>query len=225
MNNKNLAAAFMVAALPFSAHADDLAVSGKLGTLGFGVELTKPFSDSITGRVGINGLNYSREWTSSSVKYDFNLELQTLSALADWYPWQGTFRTTAGLVYNNNKAALDAKPNGGSYTIEGRSYTAAEVGSLKGEMTFDKVAPYIGIGWGNPAEKAKTWGFVADIGVLYQNTPSVSLNVTCGTAAPEGTATCTNLKNDVAAQKNKLDSDLNDFKWYPVVSIGLSYKF
>jgi hypothetical protein len=207
-----------------AANAQDLAVSGKLGTLGFGLELTKAFSDSVTGRVGLNGYSYSKGASQSGVDYDFKLKLNTVSFLADWYPMGGTFRTTAGLMYNDNKATLDAKPSTGQYTINNVVYNAADVGSLKGEMAFNKAAPYFGLGWGNPVAKEKTWGFVADVGVLYQASPKVALDATCG-AAIVGTAQCTSLQSDTAAERSQLESDLKDFKWYPVVSIGVSYRF
>jgi hypothetical protein len=205
------------------AHADDLGVSVKGGTLGFGVDVSKSFSDSLGARIGLNGYNYSTTKAESGVDYDFKLKLGSVSLLADWYPFQGTFRTSAGLFYNNNKASLNAKPSSGTYTINNVSYTAAEVGSLNGEMTFNKAAPYIGIGWGNPVAKEKTWGFVADIGVLFQGSPKFALDVTCGAAVDA--ATCTQLKADAAAERTQAESDLKSFSWYPVVSIGVSYKF
>lgn len=204
--------------------ADDFAVSGKLGTLGLGVEVTKSFSESITGRVGLNGSNYNKTGTESGVEYDFKLKLQTVSALADWYPWQGAFRGTVGLVYNNNKMDFSAKPSSGNYTINDKSYTAAEVGSLNGGIKFDNVAPYIGIGWGNPVAKEKDWGFVVDLGLLAQGSPKASMSVTCGSAIV-GTAKCTSLNTDADAERQQMESALNDFKWYPVASIGISKKF
>lgn len=204
--------------------ADDFAVSGKLGTLGMGVEVTKSFSESITGRIGLNGYSYNKTGTQSNVDYDFKLKLQTVSALADWYPWQGAFRGTLGLVYNNNKLDFNAKPTGNTYTINDKPYTADQIGSLSGSIKFDNASPYIGIGWGNPVAKEKDWGFVADIGVLYQGSPKANMSVTCG-AAILGSQTCLDLTDDVNAERQQLESAIDGFKWYPVVSIGISKKF
>lgn len=205
-----------------AAWAEDYAVSGKLSTLGLGIEVTKPFSDSVAGRIGLNGYNYTTSGTESGIDYDFKLKLQTVSALADWYPWQGTFRASAGLMYNSNKLSLAAKPSSGTYTIDNVVYNASEIGSLDGSIKFNNTAPYIGIGWGNPVAKEKDWGFVADIGVLYQNTPKATLNVTCGTVT---TTDCPTLQSHAEAERQQLEDALRSFKWYPVVSIGLSKKF
>jgi hypothetical protein len=212
-----------VLTFPIVAYAGDIAASAKVSTLGLGLEVTESISDSFTGRVGLNGFDYKYSGTESDVDYDVKLKLQSVSLLADWYPWQGAFRTSVGLMYNNNKFSLNAKPSGGTYTINGVVYPAADVGSMHGDVTFNKIAPYIGIGWGNPVEKAKHWGFVSDIGVLYQNSPKSNLEVTCGAAVPA--LTCASLKSDAEAERAQLESSMKSYKWYPVISIGVSYKY
>ncbi|MCG6932926.1 MAG: FecR domain-containing protein [Gallionella sp.] len=202
----------------------DLAVVGKVGSLGLGAELALGLTDSLGARIGLNAFNYNYNATSSTVNYDFKLQLQTVSALADWYPFEGSFRTSVGVMYNNNKVSLAGLPTGGTYTINGTTYNSTDVGSLQGEMAFNKVAPYIGIGWGNPAEKDKGWGFTSDIGVLFQGNPKTSLVATCSSAIA-GTASCTQLQSDAAAENTKLQSDLSNFKWWPVASIGISYQW
>jgi len=199
-------------------------ITGKVGTLGLGAELNVAFSDSFGARLGLNAFTYKYNANSSSVNYDFKLQLQTVSALADWYPFEGSFRTSAGLFYNNNKTTLNAVPGTSGYTINGVTYTATDVGSLQGTMAFNKVAPYLGIGWGNPVAKDKGWGMTTDIGVLFQGSPKTSLVATCGTAIA-GTPTCTQLQSDAAAENTKLETDLKKFKLWPVISIGISYQW
>lgn len=214
---KKLAIVLVVAALfPAISFAEDMAVSGKVGTLGVGAELTAPIANGITGRVGLNMFSYSVNTTRSTVNYDMKLQLQTVSALADWYPMDGGFRTSAGLFYNNNKGTFNALPTAGSYTINGVATPSTSVGTLNGSMTFNSIAPYIGIGWGNPVAKGKGWGFVADVGVMYQGTPKASLTTT---------STILAVQTNVAAEQAKLQSALNGFTWYPVATVGLSYQW
>jgi len=205
--------------------AGDVAVTGKLSTLGPGLELTLPIKDSFNGRFGFNTYNYRFSAMESGIDYGAKLRLQSVSLLGDWFPVIGSgFRVSPGLLYNNNKLKMTAKP-AGTYTIGTITYAAAQIGSVDADVTFDKVAPYIGIGWGNAVAKANTWSFAADLGVLYQNSPKVKLAVTCGPAllgVPNG---CTNLNNDAANEQADLQNAIGSFKWYPVISIGASYKF
>ena len=194
------------------------ALTGKIGTLGYGAELNLGVSENVNARFGVNGYTYKYNANSSSVNYDFNLQLQTASAMADWYPFSGGFRTSGGLFYNNNKFSLAGKPTGGTYTIGNTTYPSGNISSLQATMTFNTVAPYLGIGWGNPVASDKGWGLVTDVGVIFQGSPNIDLVSTC-------TAGCTTFANDLAAEKAKMQSDLSGFKWWPVVSIGISYQW
>ena len=201
-------------------------MSGKLGiTTGYGVELTMG-GDRYSGRVGYNKYDYNKTGNASSMDFDFKLKLQSVSALADWYPFEGKFRVSGGLYNNNSKIEMTAIPGAGTnYTINNQSYPAnSAVSSLQGRMTFSPTSPYLGIGWGNPVAKGKGWGMVSDIGVIFQGSPKYSLTATCGPAL--NATQCTSLQNDVAAEQAKQQTDLNNsFKYWPVLSIGLTYQW
>lgn len=224
MKNKMLA--LVVAGLfPVMASASSFATYGKVGTNGFGLGAATVMNNNFGLRAGFDTFKVSADQNDANGSYGVDLKMFTVSGLADWYPWAGKFRTTLGAVYNGNKATIAAKPTGGgTYTFNGQSYTSADVGSFSGEMTFNSVAPYLGIGWGNPAAQDKHWGMTMDIGVLFQGAPKVANTVTCGAAAISS-GQCANLQSDVAAGAAKLQSDLNGFKYLPVVSVGISYRF
>ena len=90
-------------------------------------------------------------------------------------------------------------------------------------MVFNNIAPYLGIGWGNPVAKDKGWGVTTDIGVLFQGSPKTDLVATCGATAPP--LTCTQLQSDTAAENDRLKNNLSNFKFWPVMSIGISYQW
>jgi hypothetical protein len=196
-----------------------MSLTGKIGTLGYGAELNFGISDSFSTRVGLNDYTYKHNANSSMLNYDFKLQLQTVSALADWYPFAGSFRTSGGFLYNNNKVGFVANPTGGNYIINGVTYSSTQIASLQGTMKFNKVAPYIGIGWGNPVAKNEGWGLVSDIGVLYQSKPTIDLVVTCAAACPA------QIQTDASAENTKLQNDFSGFRWWPVVSIGIFYQW
>lgn len=198
-------------------------ITGKIGTLGYGAELNVGFSDSFSARLGYNAFTYKYNTSASSVNYDFKLQLRTVSLLGDWYPFEGGFRTSGGLVYNDNQVKLNGLPTAGTYTINGTTYNSTDIGSLQGTMSFGNVSPYLGIGWGNPVHKDKGWGMVSDIGVLFQGSPRTSLVATCGATLPA--PQCATLQSDAAAENAKLQDDLKRFKFWPVVSIGISYQW
>ncbi len=62
-----------------------------------------------------------------------------------------------------------------------------------------------------------------DLGVVFQGSPSFDLNVTCGAAVP--TVTCTRLQSDADAERAAFEDDTDEYKYFPVVSVGLGYRW
>ena len=210
---------------PVMANASNFAAYGSAGTNGFGLGAGTAINNNFGARLGFNTFKISTTQQDANGNYGIDLKLMNVSGLADYYPWAGKFRATAGAVYNGNKATITAQPTGGgSYVFNGVTYTSAQVGSFAGEMTFNSVAPYLGIGWGNPAAQDKQWGMTMDIGVLFQGSPKVTNTVNCSAAAVTA-GVCTQMQTDVAAGATKLETDLKNFKYMPVVNVGISYRF
>lgn len=219
---KCVSALLVALAATNAAQAGDIAATVDLGTTGLGLHLTAPLAAQLNARVGLNYANYSSTGNTSDVEYDFKLKLATVDALLDYHPFASGFRLSGGVIHNGNSIDVNARPNAnGSYTVNGRSYSAASVGQMKGEVEFRKAAPYLGIGWGN-AVQATGWGFGMDLGVAFQGAPKTSLVSTGCTALA---AVCTMLANDVAAENAKLAEEVKDLKFYPVLRVGVSYRF
>jgi len=211
-----LAAALSTLTLPAFA---DATVDGKVSTLGLGLEAAFPVMESVDARIGFNTFNYNFNRTSTSAtattNYSGKLNLQSLQALADWHPMGGSFRVSGGLMYNNNTFTMTALPGAGStFSVGGVATPIAAGQSVNAGINFNKIAPYLGIGWGR-TPKNTGLSFTSDFGVLFQGSPkgNVSGNVAGATAA------------DYAKASADLNSSLNSFKIYPVISIGIGYTF
>jgi hypothetical protein len=213
-----------IAALPMTSNAANVGASVAVGTTGLGFHMTLPATANVNARIGANYLGRSYLESTAQVDYDLKMTLNTVEALLDWHPLENGFRVTGGLAYNGNKINATGKSNvAGSYIIQGRTYTAANAGTINGSIDFKKIAPYVGIGWGNAIAKEKEgWSAFADVGGLIQGSANTSLtNSGCTAPAP----ICTQLAADIAAEKQALNDKANKFKVYPVLRIGLSYKF
>ena len=209
-------------ALEVEAHSKSgIGLTGKIGTLGYGAELSFALTDSLNARFGINDFVYIYNGSSNSINYDFKLQLHTISVLADWHPFSGRFRTSVGLINNKNKINLAGKPTNGNFDINGTLYPTSQVSSVDGSMSFNSISPYLGIGWGNPVADNKGWGLVSDFGILFQGEPKVDLMVNCTATVP----ICTQVQTNAEAENTRIQNDLSGFKYWPVISIGLSYQW
>jgi hypothetical protein len=205
---------FGVQAAAIDTKADiDLHVS----TLGLGIGVAVPFSETLSGRLSLNKYTYSYQSTSSGTQFDGNLKLESMAALADWHLFNGVTHLTAGLIYNNNSIDMTATAVGGNITVNNQTYTSSQVGSLTTEITFNKMAPYLGFGWSGRSSK-KGLSFNSDFGIMFQGAPTTKMTASGAAADPA-------LAADVAAAQTQLDSDLQSFNRWLVISIGLAYAF
>jgi len=195
------------------ATALETAVTAKLGSLGLGVEGTFGLAEHFNARLGLNRYDYDRSDTVSGIRYDFDLKLKSISLFADWHPFGSAFRFTAGLMSNGNE--LTGSSTSDSLDIGNSTY--ANVG-LDAKLDFDSAAPYLGVGWGNALAASKGWGFNVDLGVMFQGAGNVSLTPTGAGASFIDPA-------DLAMEERNFEDDIKDYKYYPVFSFGVSYKF
>lgn len=219
MRYRTLVAA-MIAGFSAAAMAD-VGVGIEAGTTGYGADIAYKISDSVGARVGYTGLNYSRSMSNTDIRYDAKLKLSNLKAVADWN-LIGGFRLTGGLYVHDNKVDLSGEPNGSTYTINGNTYQASQIGNVTGRVKFgNSASPYLGIGYGMVADKG--FGFFADVGAIYQGKAKVSLDVSCGSAMTA--SSCSQLQSDAEQERQKVYDKLNGYRFWPVVSVGVSYAF
>ncbi|MBI5409699.1 MAG: hypothetical protein HZA14_10075 [Nitrospirae bacterium] len=207
---------------PAIIHAEDNtgsnSVSLKLSTLGAGLEVEGPFSDSISGRLGINYFPYNYDGTADDIDYEYDLTLLSLSALLDWHPFQGSFRISGGVLYNGNKIDAEAT-SAATYDIGDRTFTGSDVGNLKGDIDFQKLSPYLGLGWDTSFGKKERFGFLVELGVIYQGSPKVGLSA-------DGPISDTQIfQNELSKEEDNMQEDIKGYKYYPVIGVGVSYRF
>jgi hypothetical protein len=218
--------ALVAAAQVGTATASDAAVGVTVGTTGLGADLDFSLGSRLGARVGYSGFVYHHDISQTDVTYAGKLTFSEFSGLLDWYALGGGFRLTAGAFGGNTRVDVNGRPTAGTYRIGNATYTAAEVGTLSGQLKFgNSVSPYVGIGWGNPFLRDDRVTLQVDVGAIYGGTPSVSLAAHCGTAAPPGSPVCDQIQSQVPAERRKLQDDVTVAKWYPVVNVGVAIRF
>jgi hypothetical protein len=90
---------------------------------------------------------------------------------------------------------------------------------MTGKVDLKGMAPYIGIGWGNLIGRGRRWGFYTDLGVAFADSPDVVLRAN-GTMAADPT-----FQADLAKEARDIQDDLDDLEVYPVISVGLYFRF
>ncbi len=214
-----VSAALLLGLSPASlAGTGDVALGIKAGTTGLGGEVTIGILPHLNARTGYNAFSYDGSATKDDNEYSYNLKLGNLPLLVDWYPLPGGFRISGGLMINNNKIDATAKPSG-SYKIGDTTYPAAAIGNLTGKIDFNSSAPYLGIGFGNAVGRGIPLSLSLDLGVMFQGTPKVSL------AASGPIASDPTFQANLAKEENNIKDTTDNIKYYPVIALGMAYRF
>ncbi|MFK7887682.1 MAG: hypothetical protein AB8G16_12560 [Gammaproteobacteria bacterium] len=209
------AASLLLLAAPAQAD-DDFWVGAKAGTLGLGLEATWRPVPYLDVRGGFNAFSYDDTRSESGVEYDAELDLSTFYATANLRVPLSPFRATVGIFSNGNEINLQSN-DAQQFTIGDQTFNASDVGTLNGNVTFDSVAPYAGVGL--DFRMFDTVGLHIDAGVLFQGEPQLAL-VADGLLATDPT-----FQAELEQERADVQSELEDFEYYPVVSIGLSVNF
>jgi hypothetical protein len=200
--------------------ASRVALVAEAGTAGFGPSLIITASEKFTFTLGYTWLDYDYDVESDDADYAGDLKLSNFKALANWHPWGGTFHFSAGLFATDNEVSVTAKPEpGNTYEINGVTYNSSQINSITGAATFeDDIAPYIGVGWAkNPSNSGLA--FYATLGVFFAGDASARLSAT-GSLANDP-----QFQANLRAEENDINDDLEDLGAYPVLQLGIQYRF
>lgn len=232
MLKKTMLAAALAATLATPVMAGDIAAGVIAGTAGLGAELTYGVTDNINLRGSLRGLNRSYDFTEDNINYSGDIKLRNGGVTVDWFPFSGGFHLSAGALYNGNKIIAKAKPSTGTavYNINNENYYID--GHVNADIDWRKFAPYLGIGWGNPVRKGSNLSFTFDVGVMFMGEPNSDLSAT-GRYSTDGvnyTDVYLNDPNnpftkDIQAEQARLNDEIKDAKFWPVIQLGLHYKF
>ena len=114
---------------------------------------------------------------------------------------------------------MDATPSTAT-EIGGQIFQPAEIGTLTGEAELNSFAPYAGIGYDGFIAGSKTWSFNARAGVMFTGSPEVNLVSANGTLSSNPV-----LLQELEAEIAAIEEDADDFKYYPVLTLGVARRF
>lgn len=212
--------AAMAASAVAPAHAsNDFAVGLGVGTAGAELQGSYRLNDRLAVRGGLNLFSLDRDETFDDIRYSGEVKFTSASALVDVRPFKNWATVTGGAIIGNREAKLTARPT--TNTLIGNvSFTPAQIGQLNASIDLGDVAPYFGIGIDTTySGSGSGFGFRASIGAAFGKADT-SLTATGGTAPrpPE-------LEAELAREAQRISEDADVLKTYPVISVGLTYRY
>lgn len=192
-----------------------------VGSLGVGPQLGYTLSpNQFHVRLATGFLDYSDSAVAEGIEYDGDLQLRNAALLGDYHPFGGGFRISAGVVGNDNAfSATGELEDGTTYTADGETYTADSGDSANGEITFNSLAPYLGIGVGH-TDTSTGLSLTADVGVMHLGSASASIDIDT-----QGSTRQAEADEYAANAESDLEDELEALELYPVIQADAVYRF
>ncbi len=195
---------------PACVKAQTYALSINSSTLGINLEGIRSFGPRYNARVGFTCFSYKYSDGDNKDYYlGSDIKMSSVSAIFDWFPYEGIFHLSGGLFINFNEVNALLTPKE-SHDVGGRIYSPEMLGNLSADLRFNKITPYIGIGFGNA--NGPDSGFSFNAGAVYHGPPGVKLSAD-GLLEPS------------TEQAPIIEDNISWFKFYPVISLGYIFKF
>jgi len=200
------------------------ALGANVGTTGLGIEAQIKLNPKLTLRGGFDSLQFDEEVEGDDILYDGEIDFSTGGAFLDFHPTGGAFFVSAGAYFGDRQINVSGTPaDGTTVEIGDDTFTAAQVGTLAGNMDFGGTAPFVGLGWNNTFTTDNRWGFKFLVGAAFGDDPEATLARVGG--APLSPADQTRLNAELQAEEMEIEEETDGFTVYPVVQLGLSFKF
>jgi hypothetical protein len=209
----------LLAAAPAMAQDDasgfTVGVTG--GTLGVGPEVGFRASPMFGVRATASFLDVSHDFDIDDIDYQGKVKLESYGAMLDLYPFKGGLRLSGGFRIDKNRVNLTATPTT-SVTVGDISYTPAQIGTLSGQVDADEFVPVLTVGYAGGLTKGLKFGI--DAGVMFQGKPEAQNLVATGTLASNAAFLA-----ELEKERQKVNQDMEDYKFYPVVQLSIFYAF
>jgi hypothetical protein len=231
-----------------SSEVPRLGAGAKISSLGIGFEAATGVTPQSNVRGGFNFFTYDRGFTQDGISYNADLRLRSIEVHYDWFFGHGFHVSPGLLIYNNNRAEGNAAvPGGQSFTLGNHSYISDPSNPVRGTAEVDfsqkKVSPMLTMGTGNILRRTgRRLSINFEGGVVFESSPQAVLNLTgsaCaslgGTGAPiicQPVSSTPQIQADIQSEQNKINSGAPPYdtiqsvlKFYPVISIGVGWRF
>jgi hypothetical protein len=204
----------LLAALPIAASADafsSVSYGAHISTVGGGITLEKPLLYDFSVRLETNSLSVSQQLSYDNTKYLSTQRTQNVGIIADFRPYSGRYRISAGLLFGGDHIDNVSQPMGSTIQVGNSLYPVSGTGTVSTRVQFNRPAIYAGVGTGTGLIKGLALTF--DAGVLVRN----------GTVSSTATGP---LLADPAFQASlaSLQGELRTRIVTPVVSVGLVFR-
>jgi hypothetical protein len=122
-------------------------------------------------------------------------------------------KSTEIYLYNNYDIYMytTSQP---AYNIEDIKHKDSKKAGIHSTTDFNTLAPYVGFGWDNSLGNNKRWLFGCNFGILYPGETDIKIK-----------ADDPIFRQSLERERQNLEEELDDYRYYHVIMLGIIYNF
>ena len=218
-----LALAFAVPGRPSFAMQQDIKLGARLGSLGFGADVSVSFNENVAIQGGAGFLGFDVDLTGMfglAANRTAELSLPTVLYTLGAEVSSGPFRAGVGLLIRSGDPVheITYQP-GATIDIGGGFYQHPEVRTLTTTLISGSTAPYVLVGF--RSRSARAFDFVLDLGAVLHLNPKFDMTATGDPAVLNSPRFRADLETERAWTEDDSASFVN---FWPAVSVGVRYR-
>jgi hypothetical protein len=144
-------------------------------TLGLGGDLAVGLGRRLALRGAIHRGSIGTESDLEDISYRATAQADAMSFSVDVHPFANRFYLTAGVVRQKSALRLLAQPGTDGFEVDGQSYPADSVGTLRGVVALPEQGTLLGLGFDRTFHKSGRVSLGFRTGVVLQGDAKVSL--------------------------------------------------
>jgi hypothetical protein len=199
-----------------------LAIELHAGSSGAGAQIEYIFNGYVTARISGDWLRFNTSFNTINfdtldLSYSGGADWATGGAFIDIHPLKNGWFLSGGVFQGDRNATFAGTPVN-DVIIEGVAFTPAEVGTVMGEAKLPSTSPFVGIGWDQAQHDRSglTFRFVA--GAAFGGA-----KVTLWDVGPY--ADTAPVQEWAAQEQAVAQKDVEPWNAYPVIQLGIGYRF
>ncbi|HET9948341.1 MAG TPA: hypothetical protein VFQ22_05445 [Longimicrobiales bacterium] len=204
-----------LALVPAAAQAQGFGISGRVGTLGAGLEVAAAVGERLVLRGGAGFWPDFVQPQATFDEWDVELTLPTTYNVGLDVYLNGAFRIGGGLLFRADDPELSAEATS-PQEIGDTTFEPEEIGTLIGVLDSRDRAPYLLIGFGKHTDIGV--GLTLDLGVAFMGEPEVGLRTEGGLLSPDQEP----LRSELEREAQRFEDDMRSYlELWPILSLGL----